>query len=83
MKKFLLVALLGGSLIACNDTTTTMTHEDSVKYNDSVAAATQTPSTMGSDSATTTPMTGTGNDSTSSNMMSQDSGSTMSDSSHK
>jgi len=81
MKKFFFVALIGaGFLVACNDTTTTMTHEDSVKYNDSVAAATSTPSTMGSDTTgTTTPLT---NDS-SSTMMS-DSGSTMmSDSSHK
>ena len=63
MKKFLFVALLGGSLIACNDTTTTMTHEDSVRYNDSVANAGSTTPTM--------------NDTSSSNMMSDTSSSNM------
>ncbi len=80
MKKFLFVAILAaGSLVACNDTSTTVTPEDSARMADSAAKANQTPSTMGSDSmGTTTPMMGD-----SSKMMS-DSGSTMmSDSSHK
>lgn len=68
MKKFLFVALLGGSLIACNDTTTTMTHEDSVRYNDSVANAAGTSTPMMSDTSSSNMMSDT-----SSTMMSSDS----------
>ncbi len=74
MKKFLFVALIGGALVACNDTSNTVNGVDtsSQAYKDSVAAASggsmmSTPDT----SMTTTPDTGMMKSDTSS-MMSGD-----------
>ena len=60
MKKFLFVALIGGALVACNDTSNTVNGVDTTTqaYKDSVAAASgsmmSTPST--DTGMSTTPM---------------------------